>query len=106
MAQGWNCRRDLPNRICAARSQLYRSLPLYQGTGSPRALFGVASSGGEQIWATDGTVQGTVRLPVSALPNEVYPVGSSYYLTGYDATGAAHLYPTHAPPAGTIALPT
>jgi ELWxxDGT repeat protein len=55
--------------------------------GSQRTLFGVFTGAVEQLWATDGSVQGTVQLPFSGAPDQVYPVGSNYYLTASSPSG-------------------
>ena len=55
--------------------------------GSQRTLFGVFTGAVEQLWATDGSVQGTVQLPFSGAPDQVYPVGSTYYLTASSPSG-------------------
>jgi len=78
-------------------------LPQQLTAAGGRVLFGTrGGAGGFELWATDGTAQGTGRLdaPLSR-PRELTAVGSRVFFTASRSLGSRELWVSDGTPAGT-----
>jgi len=78
-------------------------LPQQLTTAGGRVLFGTqGGAGGFELWATDGTAQGTGRLgaPLSR-PRDLTAVGSRVFFTASRSLGSRELWVSDGTPAGT-----